>query len=133
MIEVKEYIEIHDIEKIRQEILNKGLDDLDNFSYHLAAFEEGKIQGIGRLYIKDGNIIIDNVAMKTEDFFVKDILTRALILKSLSLKNENVIIFDDFENIYEKFGFIKKDNCYVAKREKIEFTHDCVNCGKCKK
>lgn len=133
MIEVKEYIDIKNIESIRKEVLGVELDEFDNFSYHLGAFDDGEIKGIGRLYIKNGETIIDGIAMKTDDFYVKDMLTRTLILKALSLKNENVVIFDKFDNIYEKFGFIKKDNYYIAKRDKIEFTHECKNCGKCKK
>lgn len=127
MLKVIEFIDIEKIEEIRYRCLNSGLDDYDNFSYHIALVEGGTIFGIARLYKVNQDIILDNLALEK---FAKDshreMLFRALLLKSIDLSCEYVKAKAEYENdFYKKFNF---DDDFKVKPKDIIFPKICKIC-----
>ena len=123
MLKVTEFLDIEKIKKIRKNYLNKGLDEFDNFSYHLGLIENEILCGTARLYKKNNDIIIDNIALKKFDESHYELLFRAMLLKAINIGCEYIIANKEREDeFYLKFNF---DKDYKAKPDKIVFLSAC--------
>lgn len=124
MLKIEEFLDIEQIEKIRKECLNAGLDEFDNFSYHIALKDENHIYGTARLYRKDGSLILDNIALEkgSPDSYY-EMLYRALLLKAIDLDCKYIEAKQEREKeFYLKFGFSGE---LKAERDKIVFPKMC--------
>lgn len=124
MLKVTEFFDIEKIEKMRKKHLNKGLDEFDNFSYHLALMDENKLYGTARFYKKEDNLILDNIALigGAENGYY-ELLFKALLLKASSIDCKYIkVIADKEKEFYFRFNF---DEELKVKPDKIIFPKEC--------
>lgn len=125
MLKITEFLDIEKIGNLRKECLNKGLDEFDNFSYHIALIDEDKLLGVARFYKKDGVLVLDNVALKKGlDNCYYEMIFRALLLKAISIGAKYIKAKQEKEkNFYVKFGFNEN---LTAESDKIIFPKECI-------
>ncbi|KAI4453839.1 c-1-tetrahydrofolate synthase cytoplasmic-related [Holotrichia oblita] len=91
---------------MRKKYLNRGLDEFDNFSYHIALTDKNKLYGTARFYKKDGALILDNIAVKDGAKEHYELLFKALLLKASSIECKYIEVKADREKeFYLKFNF----------------------------
>lgn len=83
MLNTAEFFDIKTIEILRK-LHGRELDDCDNFSWHIALFEDGALLGVARLYRYEGGVMIDKPLLYKENAFHSEVLLRTLMLKAVT-------------------------------------------------
>lgn len=128
MLEVKEFLDITAIEKIRLKCSGKGLDDHDNFSWHIALSDGGEIIGVARLYKEGDFLLLDKPMLPA---FVQshfEMLFRTLLLKAETSGFKRAAV-REVSDYYLQFGFEQAGDKMIVDTDKIKFPKLCG--GKC--
>jgi hypothetical protein len=118
MVSTAEFFDIEKIEQLRK-LNGRELDGYDNFSWHVALFEDGALSGVARLYRFDGGVMLDNPVLYKKNFSHSEVLFKTLMLKAVSSGFKNVYAFDDngFITEFERYrdNIIKADISHIKK------------------
>jgi hypothetical protein len=116
MLNTAEFFDIKTIEKLRK-INGRELDDYDNFSWHIALYEDGELLGAARLYRYGGGVMLDKPALYKENAFHSELLLRTLMLKAVTAGFKYVYADKDNGLITKyaphKDGIIKADIAHI--------------------
>lgn len=130
MLKTEEYLNIQKIEELRLLNTKKGLDKNDNFSWHVALKEDENLLGVARLFKYNDGVFLDKPCLytyKKENF---DLLFRTMLLKTLTMKIENIYVPKD--EYFLQFGFKTfEDNIMKVKAKDLVFPKLCGGCKGC--
>lgn len=129
MLKVEEFLDIKKIEEIRK-AAGKGLDENDNFSWHIALKENDMLLGIARLYKYVGGLMIDTPYLITYEKSHYEMLFRTLLLKATTAKFKFAYV-KEIEDYYKQFGFEIYKNIMRVKIKDIKFPKLCGGCKGC--
>lgn len=125
MVSTAEFFDIKKIEQLRR-LCGRELDSYDNFSWHIALFEDDLLLGVARLYRFDGGAMLDNPILYKKNYAHSELLFKTLMLKADTMGFDFVYAYDDNGFITEfkryKDNIIKADIVHIKK----------ILCGGCK-
>lgn len=137
MLTITEFLDIKEIEKLRA-ASGATLDGQDNFSWHIALKDSGKVLGTARLYkLSDGDLFIDRPYLYSHTDEHWEMLTRTLLLKAQAIGGFAVV--SGLPKLYEKYGFKADGERMRMLAADIKFPKSCggkddghSDCKQCK-
>ena len=136
MLRVEEFLDMDALEKLRTACFGSGLDEWDNFSWHIALKDGERLCGAARLYrAEDKSLRLDRVAIADRQGPLaanfREMLFRTLMLKCTVSETEWVTAVPETEDaFYLKFGFVKgADGFFRARVNELRFPKLCKECG----
>ena len=130
MLKVEEFIDIKKIEEIRKAAGGKGLDENDNFSWHIALKEGDKLIGVARFYKYKAGLMIDSPYLLTTEKCHYEMLFRTLLLKATTT-NFEYVYSKEINEYYRQFGFENYEKIMRVKIKDIKFSNLCGGCKDC--
>lgn len=134
MLRVEEFFDMDALSALRRRALGQGLDEHDNFSWHIALKDGDVLLGAARLYRAGEALRLDDVAIAPDagesaaNF--REMLFRTLMLKCTVLRPAWVQAVPETEDaFYQKFGFERRpDGLFWAQPERLVFPKLCKEC-----
>ena len=134
MLKITEFLDIDKIAQLR-ELNGAELDQNDNFSWHIALTDGGRLLGVARMFrTRDGDFYIDRPYLYSDNSAHGEMLTRTLLLKAQTIGGANAVTRGSAEE-YAKYGFKQASGgTLTVAAEDILFPRSCggscTGCGK---
>ena len=133
MLRIEEFFDMEALDALRRRCFGEGLDEHDDFSWHISLKDGGVLLGAGRMY-RDGDALrigkvcfADPTAPETKQY--REMIFRTLMLKVTVEKPEWAAADPETEDaFYEKFGFRRADGLFRARPEELIFPKQCKEC-----
>ena len=128
MLKIEEFFDMEALDALRVRCFGEGLDEHDDFSWHIALKDDGVLLGAGRMYREGNALRIGRVCLAVN---YREMIFRTLMLKVTVEKPEWAIADPEVEDaFYEKFGFRREGDSFRARPEKLVFPKQCKECDK---
>jgi len=125
MLQVLEFLDIAEIERIRRAATGKGLDSRDSLSWHAALKDGENTLGTGRFYRRGGGLHIDSVCVTDGKPSSLELLFRSVLLKACSLEPEFISTDGGNREFTDKFGFTDTPHGYSLSPADVRFPSCC--------
>ena len=135
MLKIEEFFDMEALDALRVRRFGEGLDEHDNFSWHIALKDDGILLGAGRMYREGNALRIGKVCLAEPDapnaVNYREMIFRTLMLKVIVEKPEWAFADpEEGDAFYEKFGFRREGKVFRARPEELVFPKQCKECGK---
>ena len=134
MLRIEEFFDMDALDALRLRCFGEGLDDHDNFSWHIALRDGEELLGAGRMYREGDALRIGRGCLKDPDAPTaknyREMIFRTLMLKVTVEKPLWAVADPEVEDgFYEKFGFVKTEGAFRARPDELVFPKQCKECA----